>query len=172
MINTFVNATIDEPTYIYYLQGRYVADHILKLLRALYGLKQSLILWHKVLSTALVDFRFHPVLGVECLFSKGPVLVFFFMDNIISIGHPRHNAELNLFEQVLCKRFRTQYLGPPKWFLSIRILRNKNNRQIWLYQDSYIEKITTRYNLTKRPCPKTPLPALFAREKHSEQASN
>jgi hypothetical protein len=128
MMNAFVNAIIDEPTYIYYPQGRYVAGYVLKLLRVLYGLKQSLMLWHKALSTALVDFGFHPVLGVECLFSKGPVLVFFFVDDIISIGHLRHGAELNLFEQALCKRFRTQCLGPPKWFFGIRILRNENNR--------------------------------------------
>ena len=35
-----------------------------------------------------------------------------------------------------------------KWFLRIRVLRDRKARKIWLCQDSYIDKIATTFNLT------------------------
>ncbi|OAQ62542.1 integrase, catalytic core [Purpureocillium lilacinum] len=36
-------------------------------------------------------------------------------------------------------------LGELKWFLGIRVLRNRAARKLWLCQDSYIEKIVNQY---------------------------
>jgi hypothetical protein len=41
-------------------------------------------------------------------------------------------------------------LGELRWFIGIRIIRDRLARKLWLYQDSYIEKITNRFNITKR----------------------
>ena len=59
-------------------------------------------------------------------------------------------------------------MGEPKWFLGIRIIRDRNQRKIWLCQDSYIEKMATQYQRTHTQVahfPSTPistqLPGLY-----------
>ena len=50
-------------------------------------------------------------------------------------------------------------LGELQWFLSIRVLRDRATKKLWLYQDSYIEKIATAYPLSAgQKAPATPLP--------------
>ena len=50
-------------------------------------------------------------------------------------------------------------MGELKWFLGIRVIRDRPARKIWLCQDSYIEKIYKRFgrsaSYTKKP--KTPM---------------
>lgn len=41
-------------------------------------------------------------------------------------------------------------LGELKWFLCIRVLRDREARKLWLCQDSYIEKIVNLYRINKR----------------------
>jgi hypothetical protein len=52
-------------------------------------------------------------------------------------------------------------IGELKWFLGIRVTRNRLRRRIWLSQDSYIRKIYAQYgiSLDSRKSPKTPLPS-------------
>ena len=52
-INAFTNSIIDKLVYIEFLEGFSKTDYYLKLLRALYGLTWSLLLWFKELSTKL-----------------------------------------------------------------------------------------------------------------------
>jgi hypothetical protein len=45
------------------------------------------------------------------------------------------------------------------WFLGIRIIRNRATKQLWLYQDSYIDKITIKFHLNEaKKTLITPLP--------------
>ena len=39
-------------------------------------------------------------------------------------------------------------MGPIKYFLGIWIIRDKKNRKIYLYQDTYIKKILEKYRIT------------------------
>ncbi len=53
-------------------------------------------------------------------------------------------------------------LGELKWFLGIRVLRDRTTRKIWLCQDSYITKICTQFRRSEHPnkAPKTPMSSL------------
>ena len=49
-------------------------------------------------------------------------------------------------------------LGDLRWFLGIRIIRDRERRRIWLSQDSYIENVATRFNLDQlQGSPSTPM---------------
>ena len=52
--------------------------------------------------------------------------------------------------------YKMREMGELKWFLSIRIVRDKALRKIWLCQDSYITKICNKYR-NKERTNKTPL---------------
>jgi hypothetical protein len=61
-------------------------------------------------------------------------------------------------------------LGELKWFLGIGILRDRENRELWLCQDSYVEKITHRFHLEDRKMPVTPMSSEVL-TKYNAQAS-
>jgi hypothetical protein len=66
--------------------------------------------------------------------------------------------------------FDVKDLGELKWFLGIRIIRDRPNRKLWLCQDSYIQKITARFNLETEKPPKTPITTNL-HQKNPEQAT-
>jgi len=49
---------------------------------ALYGLKISSLLWYKELINILAKFGLKPVLGTNCLYTNGRLIVFFYVDDI------------------------------------------------------------------------------------------
>lgn len=44
-------------------------------------------------------------------------------------------------------RYEMRDVGELKWFLGIRIVRNRAQGKVWLCQDSYVSKITALFNL-------------------------
>ena len=52
--------------------------------------------------------------------------------------------------------FVLRELGDVKWFLALRVVRDRNQGKLWLVQDSYIEKLVERFNINGPPA-KTPL---------------
>jgi hypothetical protein len=53
--------------------------------------------------------------------------------------------------------YELRELGELKWFLGIRVVRDRTQRKIWLCQDSYIEKMAEKFHLQEGVCPKTPI---------------
>jgi hypothetical protein len=46
-----------------------------------------------------------------------------------------------------------------EYFLGVRIVRNRANKKIYLYQDTYIDKILERYGMTDCKSVSTPIAA-------------
>src|SRR5438270_14040344 len=57
-VNAFVNATLDEDVYMKMPPGYRRTGTILKLERALYGLRKSPLLWQRELTSTLKKIRF------------------------------------------------------------------------------------------------------------------
>jgi hypothetical protein len=166
MINAFVNSPIDEDTYCELPEGLNLLEEyqdlqpglILQLLRALYGLKQSPALWNNHFSATLQDLGLAPVPGVNCLFSNDSMILFFFVDDIAVIFPKESTREVDEFQQKLADIYEMRILGELEWFLNIRIIRDRPQRKLWLCQDSYIEKLATKFNINPDKKPSTPLP--------------
>jgi hypothetical protein len=75
---------------------------------------------------------------------------------------------MRFFEKSLMKRFEMRMLKKLKWFLRIRIIRDRVNRKIWLCQDSYISKMMTRFHLKEMKCSKISFANLFRINENSE----
>ena len=55
--------------------------------------------------------------------------------------------------------FEMRDLGRLRWFLNVRVIHDKENNEVYLCQDSYINKLVTDYNVnTRSNPPPTPLP--------------
>lgn len=159
-VNAFANSFLEDEIYCYCPEGFARVRYIWKLRRALYGLKQSPLLWYKHLTKALEELGLHSVPGVNCLYANEYLILFFYVDDVVLLSTKQNSDKRRAFEAALLRRFEMKSLGELKWFLGIRILRDRDERRIWLCQDSYICKIAAKFNLAdSKGAPKTPLPA-------------
>ena len=128
----------------------------MKLLKALYGMPRSTLLWYNELFSLLTKLGLKPVLDTNCLFSNDKLIIFFYVDDIVVLYHPSNISAYHEFREKLLDIYKIREMGELKWFLGIRIVRDKALRKIWLYQDSYITKICNKYR-NKERTNKTPL---------------
>lgn len=143
--DAFVNSMLPTPVYCYCPEGFGRPGYYWMSLRALYGLKQAPLLWFQEFSSALEELGLYPV--PNCLFINGTIILFFYVDDTVTLCPKGQQALLKDFETRLCNRFDMRSLGELKWFLGIRILRDSINlRKIWLTQDSYNRTQTLRPN--------------------------
>ena len=158
-INAFCNAYNDELVYVRYPDGFQVSGFCLKLIRALYGQPRSPLLWYNLIVKKLRKLGLNPVPDCPCLFTNNKLVVFFYVDDIAVLSHPSNRVVFEQFRTEFLKAFKMRELGELKWFLGIRVVRDRKARKLWLCQDTYITKISNRY---KRPDtsirrPKTPM---------------
>jgi hypothetical protein len=65
---------------------------------------------------------------------------------------------MKVFERRLMQRFEIRAMGEINHFLGIRILRKRDEKRIYMIQDSYIQKIQERFHIEPSNYIKTPLP--------------
>jgi hypothetical protein len=64
---------------------------------------------------------------------------------------------MRFFEKSLMKRFEMRILNELKWFLKIKITRDRVNKKIWLCQNFYIFKMMTKFHLKEMKISRTSL---------------
>src|SRR5437763_15130373 len=82
VVNAFANAELPYDVFMSLPQGYRKPGKILKLNKALYGLRGSPILWQRELGSALRSLGFQLIPHEPCCFAKDGILVFFFVDDI------------------------------------------------------------------------------------------
>jgi hypothetical protein len=66
--------------------------------------------------------------------------------------HEIERERMRIFKKALIQRFEMRILNHLQWFLSIRIIRDREKRKIWLCQNSYIIKMISKFNLKEIKC--------------------
>jgi hypothetical protein len=120
--NAFLNATLDCTLHVRTPDGfQDIHDQTLRLLRALYGLKEAPRLWAIYFQESLRKLGLHPVQGFPCLWMNNRIILFFYVDDIIILYHPDYQEDFKKLEQQLIKLYNLRQIGNVKWFLSIRV---------------------------------------------------
>jgi hypothetical protein len=146
-INVFINSEIDEELYNECSNEFSRFDHCWKLNKVLYELKQVSILWYRNLIATLKDLKLQSISEVNCLFANDWLIFFFYVNDIMIICMKKNMNRMRFFEKSLMKRLEMRILSELKWFLKIKIIRDRANRKIWLCQNSYINKKVTKFHL-------------------------
>ena len=88
-VNAFINSTMNEEVFVDYPEGIKLPTHsknpCFLLLRALYGLKQSPLLWLQEVTSTLLDLGLYSVTGVDCLITNSWLILFFYVDEFVII---------------------------------------------------------------------------------------
>jgi hypothetical protein len=79
--------------------------------------------------------------GEPCLHSNDWLVVLFYVDDI-ALCRTNDLRRLRVFENALMEHYEMTEMGKISWFLGIRVIRDRNQKRIWLCPDSYFDKIT------------------------------
>ncbi|KIN98869.1 hypothetical protein M404DRAFT_31015 [Pisolithus tinctorius Marx 270] len=154
--SAFLNGKLRDGEDIYmelpegYAVGRNFSCPVGKLNIALYGSKQGALQWYQKLCATLAGLgltRAHADWGVFYgrIGSEILILASHVDDCTVTGSSP---SLIRSFKQEIGTRFKISDLGPISWLLGMKVTWNREARTISLSQQSYIEAILTKYNLT------------------------
>jgi Reverse transcriptase (RNA-dependent DNA polymerase)/GAG-pre-integrase domain len=146
-VNAFVNCDLDETVFMKFPPGFEKPGKVLRLRKALYGLRRSPLLWQKELTKTFTELGFREVPQEPCVMLKGGVIVFFYVDDIVFCYRKRDHETVEAARKGLEAKYQLSFLGELKWFLGIHVLRDRQSRKLWLSQQAYIDKLTARFDI-------------------------
>ncbi|RKK44172.1 hypothetical protein BFJ69_g18336, partial [Fusarium oxysporum] len=146
VINAFVNAPIDQDIFMHMAPGYKKPATILKLNKALYGLRASPLLWQKELSKTLLEIGYTQIPHEPCCFKKEGVLFFFYVDDVIIAYRKARKDKADELTRQLGSKYKLTGGDPVQWFLGMEVIRDRPARKIWLSQTAYIDKIANLAN--------------------------
>src|SRR3990167_4741808 len=140
--SAYLYGKIDAELYMKQPVGFTVEGNLVcKLLRSIYGLKQSGVIWHNLLKQTILQCgTYHQSTVDPCLFYADQTnLILIYVDDILFIGK---NTEMKLKIQ---QNFTTHDLGPISQFLNVRFTRTQDT--IIISQPKFIHNLLETTNL-------------------------
>lgn len=157
--NAYANAKLRLRIPSRFPPGLEKEGKFLWVLRALYGLPPAGNLWFNDFTTSLEELGLQAVSGVNCLYMNDWLYILFFVDDILAIFHPRDQYKFEAWEKRLLAKYKIRSLGEASTFLGLRIIRDLQQKKLWLVQDQYIAKLGAKYHIHEPKMPySTPLP--------------
>ena len=102
-VNAFVHADLDETVFMRMLPGYGKQSKVLKLNKALYGLRQSPLLWQQKLTKEIKKFGFEEILQEPCIIQKNGIICFFYVDDIVFAFQKDQRKEVEKIMDALLK---------------------------------------------------------------------
>lgn len=144
-VNAFVNAKLPYPVYMRMPPGYRKAGIILELKKALYGLRESPLLWQRELTSTLNNIGFTAVPHEPCCFTFQGIYLFFYVDDIVLAYHKEQQKVVDELIRQLKAMYNLTGGDKLQWFLGIEVIRNRTQRKLWLSQSEYANKIASHY---------------------------
>lgn len=148
----FLNSELKEEIYMDVPKGVISKDknHVCRLLRSLYGLKQASREWNVKFDSFLRKFNFIPSSADPCVYRGFVNNIFVFLGLYVDDGMVFAETEeaLNEVINVLRSAFDITTCNL-NTFVGIQIERDKENHSIFIHQKNYIERILARFNMSE-----------------------
>ncbi|EIW70982.1 hypothetical protein TREMEDRAFT_27045, partial [Tremella mesenterica DSM 1558] len=176
----YLNGKLDVEIYMKYPKGIKPKPgcNTLKLIKSLYGLKQSGRTWWIELGEGLSHLGFSRIESDWGLYyrpegkieGKGAAILLAYVDDLVLARKSKEEAK-EIFDG-LGKRWIITDLGEISTILGMKVTRNREEKTIWLNQPAYIDKIVQKFpeNDLHRDR-KTPLPLTAKNPSMSEVES-
>lgn len=167
----FLYGLLDEDVYMEQPEG-YAGDRsmVWKLLRSLYGLKQSPRNWYRELDAFLVSLRFRRTISDQSIYVRsdagGLIIVGVYVDDL-TIAAERKDT-LNDFKAKMSARYSMKDLGEIHFILGLQVRRNRATRTLHLSQTQYVRSVLARFDMETCKPAKSPLPAKCVLTKRKE----
>ncbi|CAI6002160.1 unnamed protein product [Closterium sp. NIES-65] len=163
MKNAFLQSKLDRVLYM--SQPDYFNDgtgRVCKLLKSLYGLKQSPLLWYLALNDVLAGAGWKKSQVDEALYFKVgkdrvACWVLVYVDDLLATSSSA--AMLKELKELLEAAFKLREISPVQKYLGLEIVRDRSAGKLWLHQQGYADKLRRRFinEEQTRRTPKTPV---------------
>ena len=133
---------------------------VCRIVKGLYGLKQSARLWHKKLIGLMTEHEFQALNADPSILvrrnsqSQSPTIVSVYVDDLLIASTSIEDVDRT--KQMLDKAFKMSDLGEARTIIGLRITRNRNKRTLTLDQASYIEEVLSQEGM--RDCSPVEVP--------------
>ena len=174
----FLDGDIDEDIYIEIPEGVEITkddiahlnlgddvdihslDLVCKLEKSMYGTKQAPRCWNKKINSVLGgELGFTRSDGDPCLYVKhtdeGVIMIALYVDDLLIAAKTK--SQTSWVKKMLNDRFDMKDLGAAKVCLGLEITRDRQNKKLWLTQESYMEKIVERFGMINSKPVHTPM---------------
>lgn len=132
-------------------------NHVFKLNKAIYGLRQTSRAWYNELKWFLLSKKFKPTVSDPSLFVHhspiSSIYVLVYVDNIIITGP--NSSHISNFITSLSNRFSLKDLGTLSYFLGIEVLPHSDG--LFLSHTKYILDLLTKANMNDCKPTTTPM---------------
>ena len=171
VMNAFLNAVLETPVYMRCIEGYEREGKVIKLLKALYGLRESPRAWYDTLKDRLLEIGLVQTVMDPCMFvlieaNKIVLILGVHVDDCLCVGQ---EAKVKWFAGMMTRVFMMEDLGRPSRMLGIDI--EWTNQGVVLRQTGYIDKILKRFGMDKchgSPTPMTPGSRLLKSQQANE----
>ena len=176
VITAFLNGHLEENIYMCIPEGFVNKSNgkVLKLNRAIYGLKQSALVWYKRVQECLCNYGFKMSKYEPCLFTKfiGNVklIVSIYVDDFLIFSNC--TAETEKLKTVLSSEFKLKDLGPVRRYLGMHVNVNKKCNTITVDQQEYIEQLLSKFGMSDCRTIDTPIESKLNIQKAEKCAVN
>ncbi|CAI7795101.1 unnamed protein product [Closterium sp. NIES-54] len=148
MKNAFLQSKLDRVLYM--SQPDYFNDgtgRVCKLLKSLYGLKQSPLLWYLALNNVLVGAGWKKSQVDEALYFKVgedgvACWVLVYVDDLLAASSS--TEMLKELKELLEFAFELREISPVQKYLGLEIVRDRSGK-LWLHQQGYADKLRRRF---------------------------
>ncbi|SOV01853.1 uncharacterized protein UDID_18821 [Ustilago sp. UG-2017a] len=151
----YLNSRLKEAIYMKPPEGSGVASgQVYKVVKGLYGLKQSGREWNQEFDRSLRRMGFFQVECAPCIYTKGQgkdmAIMVIYVDDTLVIA-PRLETVLKVKKQI-SQRWKMEDSGEVSHFLGIKISRNRVMCTMTIGQSGYIDQVLAKH-LDKRTKP-------------------
>lgn len=160
-VNTaFLYADIVEELYVLSPPGFPTKCKYLRLLKALYGLKQAAREWNKKYDKVITALGYEatpvdPSTYIKII-NKLRHFILTHVDDVISAFPKAHEHIWLEDKRKICESFSIKDLGDCEWVLKVKIIRERNNKILYLSQEAYVERLLAKRGMSECKSTKTP----------------
>ncbi|CAI7770858.1 unnamed protein product, partial [Closterium sp. NIES-53] len=146
MKNAFLQSKLDRVLYMY--QPDYFDDgtsRVCKLLKSLYGLKQSPLLWYRALDGVLLGAGWKKSQVDKALYFKAgdngvTCWVLVYVDDLLATS-----SSPAMLKELLEAAFELREILPIDKYLGLEVVRDRPTRKQWLHQQGYGDELRRRF---------------------------
>jgi len=163
----FLHGDLEETIYMTQPEGYVEAgkeNHVCRLKKSLYGLKQSPRQWYKRFDSFMLQNGYKRGKYDCCVylhtFDDGHIIILMlYVDDMLIAC--RDTSKINKLKEILSSEFDMKDLGAAKKILGMEIKRDRDNMRLYLSQSKYIGKVLEKFHMVNAKPVSTPLAAHF-----------
>ena len=151
----FLNATVKENIYIQPPEGvTTTTKQVLKLNKALYGIKQAPREWNENINKYLLSIKFKRCIKESCIYIKlsnnnNRIIIGLFVDDILVSYNKQDIQEWKQYKQHMKQQYELSEMGEAQHILGMRITRRNDNKQLFIDQQVYIQDKLLQFNMSE-----------------------